>query len=199
MADEDAAAVADRSLCRVAQRSIWWAIFIGVVTFGIVPLIFMGVAGQRRRLIRFFKDGTPGLAEVLAFGQESTALGQELTRVSYQFSTEGRLHRDSDLILPVVAAMWIAGDQVHVLYVSAICRRQISIVRSSVRVDGAHDAAYWYVMLRSLIGACCRVRSLSGQCVAYHCAPAQPTGAGSAATSGSRVAAIHGSWSATAC
>jgi hypothetical protein len=36
--------------------------------------------------------------------------------VSYQFDADGRLLRDTDQVLPVIAGRWQPGDQVQILY-----------------------------------------------------------------------------------
>lgn len=104
----------------IGASDVAWAIFLGVITVGIVPLIFVSVAHQRRRrLTRFFRNGTVATARVINFAPESTAMGQKLTRVGYEFSVDGKLRRDSDLVLPVVAARWVVGDSVSILYHAA--------------------------------------------------------------------------------
>lgn len=88
-----------------------------VLTAGIMPAIFIGIArDRRRRLRRFFAEGTPAVAEITAMRDEPTAFGAKMTRVNYDFEADGEVRRDSDLSLPVVADRWKVGDRIEVLY-----------------------------------------------------------------------------------
>lgn len=40
----------------------------------------------------------------------------KVTRVRYEFEAGGRAQRGSDLVLPVIADRWRAGDRIDVLY-----------------------------------------------------------------------------------
>ena len=91
--------------------------FLSVITAGLLPIIFGSMANARRRLLRrFFRDGVPGSAEVLRIESENTAFGEKLARVNYQFEVDGRLRRDSDMVLPAIAHRWQPGDRIPILY-----------------------------------------------------------------------------------
>ena len=62
------------------------------------------------------RDGVPGSAEVLRIESENTAFGEKLARVNYQFEVDGRLRRDSDMVLPAIAHRWQPGDRIPILY-----------------------------------------------------------------------------------
>jgi len=96
----------------------WFQIvFFSTVTVGVLPLVFFGIArSRRRRLRRFFRDGVPGTAEIMDFRPEDVAFGVKFTRVRYEFQVDGRTHRGSDVVLPVIADRWRAGEHVEVLY-----------------------------------------------------------------------------------
>ena len=90
--------------------------FFSVVTVGILPMVFISMARQRRRrLRRFFQDGVPGVGEITGIQIEKTAFESTIARVSYQFELDGHLHRDTDQVLPVIAGRWQPGDRVQIL------------------------------------------------------------------------------------
>lgn len=94
-------------------------VFLSTITAGLLPIIFGSMASARRRLLkRFFRDGVPGSAEVLRIESENTAFGEKLARVNYQFDVDGRLRRDSDLVLPAIAHRWQPGDRIPILYLT---------------------------------------------------------------------------------
>jgi hypothetical protein len=47
---------------------------------------------------------------------KDTAFGVKLSKVRYEFEVAGELHRDSDLVLPVIAERWDRGTTIQVLY-----------------------------------------------------------------------------------
>ena len=57
-------------------------------------------------------------ADVLNVFLEVVAFGEKLARVSYEYEADGRLFRDSDQILPVVANRWQPGDVIQILYLA---------------------------------------------------------------------------------
>ncbi|MCL4864307.1 MAG: serine/threonine protein kinase, partial [Gemmatimonadales bacterium] len=94
------------------------SIFLGLVTFGVLPAIVAARAGgRRRRLRRFLSLGTPAIAEIISIDSEKDELGIRLGRVRFQFQVDGVLHRDSDTVLQSVADRWRPGDQVEILYI----------------------------------------------------------------------------------
>jgi hypothetical protein len=93
--------------------------FFCVITAGVLPAVFFSIArSRRRRLRRFFSQGTPGTARVLNVFLETVAFGEKLARVSYEFEADGRLFRDSDQVLPVIANRWQPGDRIQILYIA---------------------------------------------------------------------------------
>ena len=106
-------------------------IFLSAVTIGIMPLIFYSMARSRRRLLEhFLQQGTPGTAEILNITTESTAFGEKLARINYEFHIDGRLHRDSDMVLPVIAHRFQPGDTVAILYIPE--RNYDSVIAATV-------------------------------------------------------------------
>lgn len=92
-------------------------VFFSVITAGVLPLVFIGVArARRRRLGKFFRDGHLAVAEVLDFKEEEMAFDVKLTRVRYEFTADGATRRGSDLVLPSIADRWRAGDRIEVLF-----------------------------------------------------------------------------------
>lgn len=95
--------------------------FFSTVTAGIMPIVFLGIArARRRRVRRFQREGTPTVAEILDIQPVKIAFDEHLSQVSYQFEAGGTMHRDTDLVLPMFANRWRAGDRVHVLYLPAL-------------------------------------------------------------------------------
>jgi hypothetical protein len=93
-------------------------IFFSVLTVGVLPIVFLAMArSRRRRLRRFFKEGTATTAEILNILEDKIPFDQRLARVSYQYEADGRLHRDVDQVLPAIADRWRPGDRVQILYI----------------------------------------------------------------------------------
>lgn len=89
----------------------------GVLTFGILPLIFYSHArGRRRRLARFLRHGVEGEGEVLRIDTEKAPHGENVAKVTYQFTVDGVLHRDADQVSVAVAQRWAVRDVVRILY-----------------------------------------------------------------------------------
>ena len=96
-----------------------WAIvvFFSVLTAGVLPAVFYSMArAERQRLRRFFLEGVYGTAEIRKIELESTAFGEKLARVAYEFVADGVVHRDSDRVRPVIAGKWMPGDTIEILY-----------------------------------------------------------------------------------
>ncbi|MGH7678036.1 MAG: serine/threonine protein kinase, partial [Gemmatimonadaceae bacterium] len=91
--------------------------FFCTITAGILPITFISLANsRRRRMRRFFRDGTPGIAEVTKIEIQGLPFDEKIARVTFQFEADGELHRDSDTVLPAIADRWQAGDRVPILY-----------------------------------------------------------------------------------
>jgi serine/threonine protein kinase len=94
-------------------------IFFSVVTAGVLPLVFFGMASQRRRRLRmFFERGTSSQAVILSMQLETIAFAEKMMRVNYEFEADGLVKRDSDQIMPVIANKWAVGDRIQVLYMA---------------------------------------------------------------------------------
>jgi hypothetical protein len=102
----------DRGLSDVASL-----VFFSALTFGVMPFIFWSLASQKRRRMKwFFEHGVPGTAHVTKMELHELAFDEKLMRVSFQFTVDGRLYRDSDTVLPVIADRWQPGDVIPILY-----------------------------------------------------------------------------------
>lgn len=92
-------------------------LFFSVLTVGILPAVFWGMArARRRRLKPFFIDGLQATARVRDMVTEKTAFDEKITRVRYEFEVDGRRHRGSDQVLPAIAERWDPGDPIQILY-----------------------------------------------------------------------------------
>jgi serine/threonine protein kinase len=94
-------------------------IFYSVITAGILPLVFFGMASQRRRRLRmFFEQGSSAEAVILGMQVETIAFAEKMMRVNYEFQVDGLIRRDSDQIMPVIANRWTVGDRIQILYIA---------------------------------------------------------------------------------
>ena len=94
-------------------------VFFSVITFGILPATYGSMWSQRnRRMKRFFQQGVPGVAEVIRTEVEKWPFDEKIMRVSYEFEADGGLRRDSDTVLPTIAAVWKVGDRIPILYMA---------------------------------------------------------------------------------
>lgn len=92
--------------------------FFSLITAGILPAVFFGLARSRKkRLQEFLRVGQPAVAKILEMTPEDVAFEVHLTRVRYEFQADGRTHRDSDLVLPSIADRWDRGVSIHILYI----------------------------------------------------------------------------------
>jgi predicted Ser/Thr protein kinase len=97
----------------VGIRDAITLVAFSILTAGIVPLVYFGMARARRyRLRRFFREGLPAIAEVL-----NITVTEERARVSYEFEADGVRRRDTDHALPAIAERWRPGDRVQILYI----------------------------------------------------------------------------------
>jgi serine/threonine protein kinase len=93
--------------------------FFSFLTAGILPITYWSLANtRRRRMKRFFQEGTPGVAEVTRMEIEKLPFDEKITRVSYEFEADGGVRRDSDTVLPAIANRWKVGDRIPVLYMA---------------------------------------------------------------------------------
>jgi serine/threonine protein kinase len=91
--------------------------FFSICTAGILPAVFWSISRSRTRRYRtFIQDGLPAQARVLEKSPKDVGFGAKLTKVRYEFEADGRLHRDSDLVMPRIADCWDPGSIVQVLY-----------------------------------------------------------------------------------
>ena len=108
-----------------SQRML--AVLLGLVTFGIVPLVYLlWHASRRTRTRMFFERGVPASGKILQVQKDSL----EWFEITYEFTLEGVTHRGSDTMFPAVARLWQAGDEVEVLVLPD--QRFDSIIVSSV-------------------------------------------------------------------
>lgn len=88
------------------------AVLLGLVTFGIVPLVYsIWHVSRRARARVFFERGVPASGRILHVQTTS----DEWIEVTYEFTLEGVTHRGSDTMFPAVARLWHAGDEVELL------------------------------------------------------------------------------------
>ena len=91
--------------------------FFSVVTAGVLPIVYFGLArARKRRLKRFIREGRPAIAEIINFEREKLPFDSSIARVSYQFDADGEMRRDADQVLPMIANRWQPGDRIQVLY-----------------------------------------------------------------------------------
>ena len=102
----------------VGAGDVLLLVVFSMLTAGILPIVFLGMARSwRRRLRRFFSDGIPATAEILNIHHEKIPFNQRLARVSYEFEADGWVHRDVDRVLPAIADRWRPGDRVEILFI----------------------------------------------------------------------------------
>ena len=104
---------------RVGPMDLLSVVFFGIITAGVLPIVFFRMASQRRKHLRMFlEQGTSTWAVILGLQVETVAFEQKMTRVNYEFEVEGQLKRDSDQVMPVIANKWTVGDRVQILYIA---------------------------------------------------------------------------------
>ena len=90
---------------------------VSVITAGILPAVFFGMARSRRkRLEPFVACGLPATARVLDIAPEDVAFDVKLARVKYEFEADGRMFRDADQVLTSIADRWDRGTLIQILY-----------------------------------------------------------------------------------
>jgi hypothetical protein len=55
------------------------------------------------------------MAVINEMTESEIAFGEKLARVSYEFTFDGRLLRDSFDVLPAIAKRWRSGDEIEIL------------------------------------------------------------------------------------
>lgn len=91
--------------------------FFSVLTAGVLPITFVTMAhARRRRLKRFMTEGVPAIATITSIELENVGFEVKMARVRYDFEADGRVRRDADMTLQVIADRWRAGDRIDVLY-----------------------------------------------------------------------------------
>lgn len=95
--------------------------FFSAISLGVLPLVFIGQARARRqRLSRFLRDGEATTAEVLGMESAEVGFSVSLTKVKYEFTVDGDVHRDADVVLPTSANRWRVGDRIEILYIAEL-------------------------------------------------------------------------------
>ncbi len=88
------------------------AVFLGLVTLGVVPLVYLlWHVSRRARAQDFFERGVAASGRILQV--KSTSM--EWYEVNYEFTLEGATHRGADTMFPAVARLWQPGDEIEVL------------------------------------------------------------------------------------
>ncbi len=94
------------------------AMLVGTITFGVLPIIYLGAARSHRyRMKRFLRHGIEGTAEIRGIQFETTSAGERTSKVSYDFVADGELRRDADNVHPMIAQRWAPGDVIRILYI----------------------------------------------------------------------------------
>ncbi|PCC68584.1 Serine/threonine protein kinase [Nannocystis exedens] len=102
------------------------AVLFGLVTFGIVPLVYsLWHASRRARARGFFERGVPASGRIVQVQKDTL----EWIEVTYEFTLEGVTHRGADTVFPSVARLWRPGDEIELLVLPD--QRHDSIIVSS--------------------------------------------------------------------
>ena len=95
--------------------------FFCVITAGILPAVFYGMARNRRKRAElFFREGALASATISAITIEKPAFEIPISRVQYEFMLDGEPHRDASTIPPAVANRWRVGDTIQVLAIARL-------------------------------------------------------------------------------
>ncbi len=93
------------------QRTL--GVLLGLVTLGIVPLVYwLWYEGRRAKTRRFFEQGVPASARILQTQKDATT---DWYVVTYEFTLDGATHRGVDTVFPAVGGLWHAGDAIEVM------------------------------------------------------------------------------------
>jgi hypothetical protein len=92
--------------------------FFCLITAGILPAVFYGMArSRRRRTTLFFEHGVQATGTITDIKTEKPAFEVPIAVVQYEFQLEGELHRDADKVLPAIANRWRMGDTIQLLVI----------------------------------------------------------------------------------
>ena len=87
-------------------------VFVGLISLGIVPLIYwLWYKSRRAKTRRFFEQGVPASGRILQLQKDAT----DWYAVTYEFTLDGATHRGLDTVFPAVAGLWHAGDTIELL------------------------------------------------------------------------------------
>ena len=87
-------------------------VLLGLVTMGIVPLVYLiWHVSRQARTREFFVHGVMATGRVLQVMKTS----MEWYEVSYEFTLDGVTRRGADTVFPAVARLWHTGDEVELL------------------------------------------------------------------------------------
>ena len=97
---------------RLSRSQRMLALLLGLVTVGIVPLVYLLWHRSRRARARlFFERGIPATGKILQVQKDSL----EWFEITYEFTLAGVTNRGVDTMFPAVARLWQAGDEVELL------------------------------------------------------------------------------------
>jgi hypothetical protein len=87
-------------------------VFLGLITLGVVPLIYWVWHSTRcAKTRRFFERGVPASGRILQLQKDAS----DWYVVTYEFTLDGATHRGADTVFPAVAGLWHAGDAIELL------------------------------------------------------------------------------------
>jgi serine/threonine protein kinase len=111
LADADEKRTGDATVVEVLTY-----VFFCVITAGILPAVFASMArNRRRRTTLFFEQGTSAQGVITEIRTEKGPFEAPMSKVQYEFTFDGALHRDTDSILPQIANRWRVGDTIQLL------------------------------------------------------------------------------------
>jgi hypothetical protein len=93
-------------------------VFLGLATFGILPVVFYAHAqSMRRRFAHFLAHGLEAEGEIRAMETETTSFGTKVSKVSYDFTVGGEVYRNADRVDLAIGERMAPGDRIRVLYI----------------------------------------------------------------------------------
>ena len=92
-------------------------LFFSVITAGVLPITYIGMAASRRRRVQhFLTHGRPTVARIDKISTHKAPFDVPMAKVRFEFEADGRTHRAFDIIMPERAERWRDGEDVQVLY-----------------------------------------------------------------------------------